>query len=97
MPSALKGDAYARLMEHFLEYKENNPCSNLPQTIGMTASPGAGENCHAMRVKTIDHLVKLTAWLNATDGYRYVANQLRKSHSCTHEKVEPRGTCNDHS
>ena len=93
--AAQKGDVYARLMERFLEYKENNPFSDLPQIIGMTASPGAGDNYYAIRTKSIDHLVRLAAWMNATGGYHFVPNQLQKNHSCKRKIVEPRDTCND--
>lgn len=40
--SAEDGHAYARLMELYLECGESQ--NGLPQVIGMTASPGAGEN-----------------------------------------------------
>ena len=91
--AAQKGDIYARLMERFLEYKENNPLADLPQIIGMTASPGG--NHHVIRAKSIDHLLKLAALMNATGSYHFTPNQLQKNHSYTCETVKPRDTCND--
>ena len=67
-----KGHPYARLMEHYLEHKDDG--GKCPQIIGMTASPGAGNNHDLEKEKTIDHLLVLVARLDATGGLQTVSN-----------------------
>ena len=87
-------------MEHYLEYKEKQ--KHLPQVIGMTASPGAGENYDLDKEKTIDHLLKLTAILDADGGFQTVTKNLAelqqttKSSVCTRKILRPRDTHGDH-
>ena len=94
-----KGHPYARLMEHYLEYKEKQ--KRLPQVIGMTASPGAGENYDLDKKKTIDHLLKLTAILDAGGGFQTVTKNLAelqrttKNSSCTRKILKPRNMNGD--
>ena len=80
--AAQGGHDYVRVMEHYLEYQEKRPHDSLlPQVVGMTASPGAGENLDFDEQKSINHLVNLAAYLNASSGYRIVTNnreELRK-------------------
>ena len=67
-----KGHPYARLMEYFLEQRKENSNLHLPQVIGMTASPGAGDNPTLDTEKALDHLLTLAALLDATGGMHTV-------------------------
>ena len=51
--------------------QEKDP-SKVPQVMGLTASPGAGDNPHLDRKITIDHLVNLCALMDATSGIKMV-------------------------
>jgi ERCC4-related helicase len=94
-----KSHPYAQLMEHYLECKKDLECP--PQIIGMTASPGAGDNYNLERKKTIDHLLKLAALLDADGGFQTVTMNLAelqentKSSECTRKILQPRDTSRD--
>ena len=96
-----KGHPYARLMEHYLEYKEKQKRLILPQIIGMTASLGAGGNYDLDKKKTIDHLLKLAAILDADGGFQTVTKNLAelqrttKNSSCTQKIFKPRNMSGD--
>jgi ERCC4-related helicase len=104
---ARKGHPYARLMEHYLEYKEmaskttQASKKTLPQIIGMTASPGAGDNSDLDKKKTIDHLLTLAAILDTDGGFQTVTRNLAelqrttKSSSRTRKILQPRSTTDD--
>ena len=62
-----KGSPQANVMLRYLEEKERD-ASKVPQIMGLTASPGAGDNPHLDEKKTIDHLVGLCALMDATRG-----------------------------
>ena len=95
---AQKSHPYAQLMELYLEYEEERPLSKLPQVIGMTASPGAGENRDMDKRKTINHLMKLAALLNATGSFKVVSDlenmkelqRYSKNSSSTRKILRPR-------
>ena len=72
-----KGHPYARLMQLYLDekFEENN---QLPQIIGMTASPGAGDNPELDRKKSLDHLLNLAALLDATGGLHTVTENTKE-------------------
>lgn len=70
-----KGHPYARLMEHYLDERGQ---TQLPQIIGMTASPGAGDNSDLDKKKTIDHLLNLAALLDATGGICTVTDNVEE-------------------
>ena len=67
----------------------------------MTASPGAGENYDLDKKKTIDHLLKLTAILDAGGGFQTVTKNLAelqrttKNSSCTRKILKPRNMNGD--
>ena len=69
---ARKMSVQAQLMEWYLQKKEDEPGSQLPQVVGLTASPGAGDNPDLEPSKTIDHLVNLCALMDATSGIKTV-------------------------
>ena len=65
-----KKSPYAGLMIRYIQMKSEE--ANLPQVMGLTASPGAGDNPHVEKTVTIDHLVKLCALMDATNGIKMV-------------------------
>ena len=68
-----KSAPYAKMMEKYLEEKQK---SGLPQVVGLTASPGAGENPTLEDDKTIDHLISLCALMDATSGIKVVRKNV---------------------
>ena len=97
---ARKGHPYARLMGYYLDHLEKGN-SHLPQVIGMTASPGAGDNPNLDKRKTIDHLLQLAATLNAFGGFKTVTENIEElyhctnSSSCTSKFLKPRESTGD--
>ena len=66
-------DNYQKVMQNYLEEKEKHgKAMRLPQIIGLTASPGAGDNKMLELNKTIEHLVTLCALMDATSGIKIV-------------------------
>ncbi len=65
---ARKSSFQAQVMFHYISRKVEDPSAQLPQIVGLTASPGAGDNPNLDTTKTIDHLVNLCALLDATSG-----------------------------
>jgi ERCC4-related helicase len=66
-----KSSPQANVMLRYLQCKKKNP-SKVPQVMGLTASPGAGDNPHLDEKITINHLVNLCALMDATSGIRLV-------------------------
>ena len=66
-----KSSPQANVMLRYLECKAADP-SKVPQVMGLTASPGAGDNPHLDEKKTIDHLINLCALMDATSGIKMV-------------------------
>ena len=62
-----KSSPQANIMIRYLEQKAED-ASMVPQVMGLTASPGAGDNSDLDEKKTIDHLVNLCAHMDATIG-----------------------------
>ena len=71
-----KESSQANIMRRYLEHKAEG-ASNVPQVIGLTASPGAGKHPGLDKEKTIDHLVNICAHMDATRGI--VANREETS------------------
>ena len=97
---ARKSHPYAELMKMYLERKmEGKFC--LLQVVGMTASPGSGDNSSLDEAKTIDHLKNLMALLDATGGIKTIqknAEELQKyskSSSFTRRLQRPRNPDTD--
>ena len=63
-----KSSPQANIMLRYLEHKAKEGSAKVPQVIGLTASPGAGDNPHLDQKKTMDHLFNLCAHLDATEG-----------------------------
>ena len=66
-----KSSPQANVMLRYLERKAADS-SKVPQVIGLTASPGAGDNPHLDEKITIDHLINLCALMDATSGIKMV-------------------------
>ena len=75
---ACKNTPHAKLMETYLERKLKSGAAGLPQVIGLTASPGAGENPTLTEDKTIDHLISLCALMDATSGIMVVRENVKE-------------------
>jgi len=71
-----KNSCYAMIMEQYVRIKMNTDDSqnakSLPQIMGLTASPGAGENPQGEVDKTLEHLLNLCSLLDAQGGIRVV-------------------------
>ena len=100
----VKDHPYAQLMKLYLEEKIEASCSSIAkrtQIIGMTASPGSGQNRYPAILKTFDHLKKLIAHLDATSGIKIVVKYREELKACIkmasveYREVEPRETIND--
>ena len=95
-----KSHPYAELMKMYLECKMEGECCLL-QIMGMTASPGAGDNSSLDEAKTIDHLENLMALLDATGGIKTIQENVEelkeysKSCSLTHKLLRPRNPDTD--
>ena len=72
-----KSSPQANVMVRYLEHKAKKG-SKVPQIMGLTASPGAGDNPHLDEKKTIDHLVNLCALMDATRGILLVKDNLEE-------------------
>ena len=62
-----KNNPYAVIMERYIEIKLKGN-GRIPQVVGLTASPGAGENPSGEVDKTLEHLQGLCALLDALVG-----------------------------
>ena len=58
---------YSDIMEFYIRLKLAGKSAQLPQVLGMTASPGAGRGKASM-ISTLDHQISLCATLDATTG-----------------------------
>ena len=79
-----KSSPQANVMLRYLECKAEK-ASKVPQVIGLTASPGAGDNPHLDEKKTIDHLVNLCALMDATSGIKMVEEHQEELDSNTNK------------
>ena len=80
-----KGSPQANIMRRYLEHKAEDATSKVPQVIGLTASPGAGDNPDLDEKKTIDHLVNLCAHMDATRGIVTVKKHQEELDLCTNK------------
>ena len=65
----------AKVMEIYLEKKQQGKV-NLPQVVGLTASPGAGDNPSIDLEKALQHLISLCALMDATSGIKTVTENI---------------------
>ena len=81
-----KSAAYARVMECYLKEKQSGQ-GELPQVVGLTASPGAGDNPCLSREKTLDHLHTLCALMDATGGIKTVTENTEELEKHTNKPI----------
>ena len=79
-----KSSPQANVMLRYLECKAEDS-SKVPQVMGLTASPGAGDNPHLDKKVTIDHLVNLCALMDATSGIKMVEEHQEELDSNTNK------------
>ena len=94
-----KNSPYARVMGCYLEEKQSGE-SELPQVVGLTASPGAGDNPRLDLDKTLDHLHYLCALMDATSGIKIVTENVEELEKHTNKPtfrlhVLPRRDCSE--
>ena len=63
-----KSSPQARIMTKYLKEKLREDNVSLPQVLGLTASPGAGDSKVPRLDSTYDHLISLCALMDATEG-----------------------------
>ena len=73
----IKSHPYAEIMKMYLHLRIKEWWLSL-QIIGMTASPGAGNNSSLNESNTIDHMVRLMAFLDAIGGIKIVRKNLKE-------------------
>ena len=78
-----KSSPEAQVMELYLEAKYSR--EKVPQVIGLTASPGAGDNPRLGLEKTLDHLISLCALMDATSGIKMVKENFDELQSHTNK------------
>ena len=89
-----KRHPHAEIMLKYLRCKGKR--RRLPQVMGLTASPGAGENRDLEESVTINHLITLCALMDATGGiqtvrkYRYELDQCTNKPTCNLEITDTR-------
>ena len=76
---------YAEVMIHYLKKKLRQRVTQLPQIVGLTASPGAGDSRKPDLRKTIDHLLKLAALMDSDAGYVTVKENITELHQYTNK------------
>ena len=65
-------NTFAQIMRKYLELKENVEKGQLPQVVGLTATPGVGKNPGLDPTIAIDNLIMLCAHMDATGGIQTV-------------------------
>jgi len=73
--NARKNNPYAIIMENYIRSKLKDS-RNLPQVVGLTASPGAGDSTSGEVEKSVDHLQGLCALLDAFGGIKIVRDNI---------------------
>ena len=73
--NARKSNPYAVIMERYLKIKVG-ATGKIPQVVGLTASPGAGDNPSGEVEKSLEHLQFLCALLDALGGIKVVRENL---------------------
>lgn len=74
---------YSAIMMEYLKMKLKHGEEQLPQIVGLTASPGAGDSRKPDLQKTIDHLMRLSALMDANAGYVTVKENVTELHKYT--------------
>lgn len=72
--NAEKSSNYAQIMYTYLEQKAQG--SQLPQVVGLTATPGVGKNPGLNQSKAVDNLIMLCAHMDASSGIQTVQQHV---------------------
>ena len=70
-----KKSNYARIMEIYLKAKMRS--EKVPQVMGLTATPGAGEASRPTIASVLDHLVTFCGLMDATGGIQVVSKEIQ--------------------
>ena len=75
-----KGSNYAQVMHAYLEQKIDQKMqgNQLPQIVGLTATPGVGKNPGLNPLKEVDKLISLCAQVDATSGIKFVKENVEE-------------------
>ena len=76
---------YAAVMIEYLKKKLRHKVMRLPQIVGLTASPGAGDSRKPDLHKTIEHLKKLGSLMDSDVGYVTVKKNITELHQYTNK------------
>ena len=76
---------YASVMFVYLKKKLRQGATWLPQIVGLTASPGAGDSRKPDLNKTIEHLEKMGALMDSDAGYITVKENIEELHKYTNK------------
>lgn len=87
----LKDHPHARVMQHYLARKMKKRDVDLPQIVGLTASPGAGGATTVMEVQ--ENLLDLCAQMDATAGIHIVEKNKEELESYTNRPLHEIRTC----
>ena len=74
-----KNSVYANIMDNYIRSKTSPSSSSsllLPQVIGLTASPGAGDTARPTLMSVVDHMITLCAAMDATGGIHTVRRNI---------------------
>ena len=71
-----KSTDYAKIMKVYLQEKRRKDAPKLPQVVGLTASPGAGESSKPSLMSVFGHLVSLCAHMDAHGGIKVVTRHV---------------------
>ena len=75
-----KGSNYAQVMHAYLEQKidQRMQGNQLPQIVGLTATPGVGKNLSLNPLKEVDKLISLCALVDASSGIKFVKENVEE-------------------
>ena len=76
---------YAGVMIEYMKKKLRQRVTQLPQIVGLTASPGAGESRKPDLHKTTEHLIKLAALMDSDVGYVTVKENIAELNQYTNK------------
>ena len=78
-----KNAPYAMIMLSYLKKKFGRKHHDLPQIVGLTATPGAGDSKRPDVFSAVDHMVKLCSHLDAAGGITVVEENRPELVECT--------------
>ena len=75
-----KGSNYAQIMHAYLEQKIDHKIrgNQMPQVVGLTATPGVGKNPGLNPLIEVDKLITLCAHMDATSGIKFVKENIEE-------------------